>query len=64
MPSLPSLFVAIAVLAVFLALALGFLNLGRPGAGARSQQLMRWRVGLQVFAVALVVIVLLTRAHR
>jgi hypothetical protein len=64
MPSLPSVLVAIAVLAVFLALVLGFLNLSRLGSGQRSQQLMRWRVGLQVVAIAVVVVVLLTRMHH
>jgi hypothetical protein len=61
MPTLPSALVAIAVVAVAAALLLGFLNLARPGAGERSQMLMRWRVGLQLFAVAVIVIVLLTR---
>ena len=64
MPSLPSALVAIAVLAVAVALLLGFLNLSRPGAGERSQRLMRWRVGLQLLAIALVVVVLLARMHR
>jgi hypothetical protein len=64
MPSLPSALVAIAVIAVFAALLLGFLNLSRAGAGERSQRLMRWRVGLQLFAIALVVVVLLTRMHH
>ena len=49
MPTLPSALVAIAVIAVAAALLLGFLNLARPGAGERSQKLMRWRVGLQLF---------------
>jgi hypothetical protein len=61
MPTLPSALVAIAVIAVAAALLLGFLNLARPGAGERSQMLMRWRVGLQLLAVAVIVIVLLTR---
>jgi amino acid transporter len=64
MPSLPSALVAIAVLAVFAALLLGFVNLSRLGAGERSQRLMRWRVGLQVVAIAIVVVVLLTRTHH
>jgi hypothetical protein len=64
MPSLPSALVAIAVLAVFAALLLGFVNLSRLGAGGRSQRLMRWRVGLQVVAIAIVVVVLLTRTHH
>jgi hypothetical protein len=63
MPTLPSALVAIAVIAVAVALLLGFLNLARPGAGERSQKLMRWRVGLQLLAVAVIVIVLLARMH-
>jgi len=61
MPTLPSALVAIAVLTVAAALLLGFLNLARPGASGRSQTLMRWRVGLQLFAVAVIVVVLLVR---
>lgn len=61
MPTLPSALVATAVFAVAATLLLGFLNLSRPGAGQRSQTLMRWRVGLQLFAVAVIVVVLLTR---
>ena len=45
------------------ALLFGFLNLARPGSGERSQKLMRWRVGLQFVAIAVIVIVLLTRMH-
>ena len=63
MPSLPSAAVTIAILAVALVLVLGFLNLLRQGAGNTSQTLMRWRVGLQFLAIAVVVIVLLTRPH-
>ena len=63
MPTLASALVAIAVLTVAATLLLGFLNLARPGSGERSQKLMRWRVGLQLGAVALIVIVLLTRMH-
>ena len=63
MPTLASALVAIAVIAVAAALLFGFLNLARPGAGEQSQKLMRWRVGLQLFAVAVIVIVLLTRMH-
>lgn len=34
-------------------LLLGLLNLMRQGSANRSQQLMRWRVGLQFIAVVL-----------
>jgi len=63
MPTFASALVAIAVLAVAATLLLGFLNLAKPGAGERSQKLMRWRVGLQLAAVAAIVIVLLARMH-
>ena len=55
--------VVVAMLAVAIVLALGLINLVRQGAGNRSQQLMRWRVGLQFLAIAVIVIVLLTRSH-
>ena len=64
MPSLPSALVAIAVLAVAVALAARLPQSVAPGAGERSQRLMRWRVGLQLLAIALVVVVLLARMHR
>jgi hypothetical protein len=35
----------------------------REGASNTSQRLMRWRVGLQFLAVAIIVVVLLTRTH-
>jgi Hypoxia induced protein conserved region len=63
MPTFASALVAIAVIAVAATLLFGFLNLARPGSGERSQKLMRWRVGLQLLAVAVIVIVLLTRMH-
>lgn len=63
MPSFPSAIVTVAILAVAVVLVLGFLNLLRQGAGNTSQRLMRWRVGLQFLAIAIVVIVLLTRTH-
>jgi hypothetical protein len=55
--------VVVAILAVAIVLALGLINLVRQGAGNRSQQLMRWRVGLQFLAIAVIVVVLLTRSH-
>jgi len=61
MPTFASALVAIAVLAVAATLVLGFLNLAKPGAGERSQKLMRWRVGLQLLALAVIVAVLLVR---
>jgi hypothetical protein len=63
MSSIPNAIVSIAILAVAVVLALGLINLVRQGAGNRSQQLMRWRVGLQFLAIVIIVVVLLTRSH-
>ncbi len=43
----------IAVGAVTIALLLGLFNMMRGGSPNRSQSLMRWRVGLQFFAIVL-----------
>jgi Hypoxia induced protein conserved region len=64
MPSLPSFAVAVALFAVTLVLALGLINLLRAGPGNRSQQLMRWRVGLQFIAILLIAAVLFFRARQ
>ena len=55
--------VLVAVMAVAVVLLMGLANMLRGGNSNRSQMLMRWRVGLQLFAVAVIVIVLLTRMH-
>jgi hypothetical protein len=55
--------VAVALGLVTLVLVLGLVNMLRGGASNKSQQLMRWRVGLQFIAIVLIVIVLLTRMH-
>jgi hypothetical protein len=55
--------VAVALGAVTLVLVLGLINMLRGGGANTSQQLMRWRVGLQFVAIVLIVIVLLTRMH-
>jgi hypothetical protein len=55
--------VAVALAAVALVLVLGLVNMLRGGASNKSQQLMRWRVGLQFVAIVIIVIVLLTRMH-
>jgi hypothetical protein len=55
--------VAVALGLVTLVLVLGLVNMLRGGAANTSQQLMRWRVGLQFVAIVLIVIVLLTRTH-
>ncbi|MCF1505290.1 MULTISPECIES: twin transmembrane helix small protein [Afifella] len=41
----------VAVLAVVVVLVLGLWNMLRGGSPNRSQSLMRWRVGLQLLAV-------------
>lgn len=49
-------FVIAAIVMVAIVLGMGLVNMMRGGTPGRSQQLMRWRVGLQ--AVAIVVIML------
>ncbi|MGV8997424.1 MAG: twin transmembrane helix small protein [Parvibaculaceae bacterium] len=41
----------IAMASVLIVLVLGLLNMAKGGSGSRSQTLMRWRVGLQLIAV-------------
>ncbi|MBZ8132672.1 twin transmembrane helix small protein [Afifella sp. IM 167] len=41
----------VAVFAVLVVLLLGLWNMLRGGSSSRSQQLMRWRVGLQFVAI-------------
>jgi hypothetical protein len=63
MPSIPNAAVTVAILAVAVVLVLGLVNMMREGASNTSQRLMRWRVGLQFLAIAIIVVVLLTRTH-
>ena len=63
MSQFPNYLLGAALLAVTLALFVGLANMMRGGSPNLSQKLMRWRVGLQLFAVAVIVIVLLTRMH-
>jgi hypothetical protein len=63
MPSLPNAAVTVAILAVAVVLVLGLVNMMREGASNTSQMLMRWRVGLQLLAIVIIVVVLLTRTH-
>jgi len=60
-----NLVVGVAVGSVFLVLAIGIVNMIRGGAGSpqRSQTLMRWRVGLQLFALVVALIALYLRGH-
>ena len=53
--------VAAAVAAVFVVLLLGLFNMLRGGSPNLSQKLMRWRVGLQLGAVMLIMGVLWLR---
>ena len=64
MPTLPSVAVALALFAVTVVLVLGLITLLRAGPGNRSQQLMRWRVGLQFIAIVLIAAVLFFRARQ
>ena len=45
---------AVAVAAVFVVLLLGLWNMARGKSGNTSQKLMRWRVGLQLLAIIII----------
>lgn len=47
---------AIALAAVFIVLCMGLFNMMRGGSPNRSQNLMRWRVGLQFAAIVIVLL--------
>lgn len=59
--STSNLIVAGAIGAVALVLFLGLVNMMRGGSPSRSQTLMRWRVGLQFFAILVIMGVLWLR---
>jgi hypothetical protein len=59
--STSNLIVAGAIGAVALVLFLGLVNMMRGGSPNRSQTLMRWRVGLQFFAILIIMGVLWLR---
>ncbi|MCC3245564.1 twin transmembrane helix small protein [Methylocystis sp. WRRC1] len=61
--AISNILVAVAVGAVGLVLIAGFVNMFLGGAPGRSQKLMRWRVGLQFLALALVLAVLYARGR-
>ena len=46
--------IALALAAVFIVLMMGLFNMMRGGSPNRSQNLMRWRVGLQFLAIVIV----------
>lgn len=52
----------IAVIAVAIVLLLGLWNMLKDGSTSRSQQLMRWRVGLQFLAVCILMLGLYFKA--
>jgi hypothetical protein len=56
--TLSSAAVGVATGAVAIVLALGLVNMLRGGDPSRSQKLMRWRVGLQLVAVIVVMFVI------
>ena len=58
MPLLSDTVVIVALAAVFIVLALGLWNMLRGGSPSRSQNLMRWRVGLQFLAIIVVMAVI------
>ena len=56
MTTLLSLPVFLALAAVTVVLGLGLWNMLRGGSGNTSQRLMRWRVGIQLVAVVLLLL--------
>ncbi|MEM9027190.1 MAG: twin transmembrane helix small protein [Pseudomonadota bacterium] len=44
----------VASLAVLVVLCFGLFNLARAGTASLSQQLMRWRIGLQLLAIVII----------
>ena len=52
---------AIALAAVFIVLCMGLFNMMRGGSPNRSQNLMRWRVGLQFAAIIIVLLLVWLR---
>lgn len=63
MPSFPGSLVGVALALVTIVLAFGLVNMLRGGSPSRSQMLMRWRVGLQVVAIAAIILALYLRRH-
>jgi len=55
--------VPIAIAAVAIVLVMGLINMLRGGDPNRSQQLMRWRVGLQFVAIVIIVIAIYYKAN-
>ena len=57
-----NILVGVAVAAVAVVLLFGLINMLRGGSPNVSQKLMRWRVGLQFFAILLIMGVLWLRS--
>ena len=60
-PMSGNLVVLVATLAVAVVLVFGLFNMMRDGSPNLSQKLMRWRVGLQFLAIAVIAAVLFFR---
>ena len=58
-----NILVPIAIAAVAIVLVMGLINMLRGGDPNRSQQLMRWRVGLQFVAIVVIVIAIYYKAN-
>ena len=58
-----NLLVALACCAVAVVLMMGLLNVWKGGDPNLSQRLMRWRIGLQLVAIIVIMGVLFTRQH-
>jgi FtsZ-interacting cell division protein ZipA len=58
MPILSDTVVVVALIAVLIVLVLGLWNMMRGGSPSRSQNLMRWRVGLQFLAIIVVMAII------
>jgi len=61
MPNWSSLLLGAALGAVALVVLLGFFNMVRGGRPQMSQNLMRWRIGLQFVAIVIVMAILFFR---
>jgi NADH:ubiquinone oxidoreductase subunit 6 (subunit J) len=59
---IPNTLIFIAIGAVAVVLVLGLINMMRDGSANRSQLLMRWRVGLQFFAIIILMLIVWWKA--
>jgi hypothetical protein len=65
MPILSKSVIAVALFAVAAVLMLGLLNMARGGSANRSQLLMRWRIGLQLLAIIIIMVAIyLATSHE